>query len=126
MLLTGNESRPDDESYNLVIGMLFVTGQIDAALKYIDLALKSSYMLSMKVFMDCVNSCVNKGRLDTLAAIVEKCKVSIILLVTKIICLKSCINNLMPLLCNVVLVVFPDIGSEQSSLPLLELVQLFS
>ncbi|XP_028761943.1 pentatricopeptide repeat-containing protein At1g26460, mitochondrial-like [Neltuma alba] len=74
MLLTGNESRPDNESYDLVIGMLFLTGQIDAALKYIDLALKSSYMLSMNVFTSCVNSCISKGRLDTLAAIIEKCK----------------------------------------------------
>ncbi|KAF7809045.1 pentatricopeptide repeat-containing protein [Senna tora] len=74
MLQTGNEARPDDESYNLVIGMLFLTSQIDAALKYIDLTLKSSYTLSLKVFMDCVHSCVNQGRLDTLAAIIEKCK----------------------------------------------------
>ncbi|KAK4261007.1 hypothetical protein QN277_004062 [Acacia crassicarpa] len=74
MLLTGNESRPDNESYDLVIGMLFLTGEIDAALKYIDLALKSSYMLSMNVFTNCVNSCIKKGRLDTLAAIIEKCK----------------------------------------------------
>lgn len=76
MLLTGNESRPDNESYDLVIGMLFLTGQIDTALKYIDLALKSDYVLSMKVFTSCVNSCIRKGRLDTLAAIIEKCKVS--------------------------------------------------
>lgn len=76
MLQTGNESLPDDESYDLVIGMLFLTDQIDAAFKYIDLTLKSGYVLSMKVFMDCVKSCVKKGRLDTLVTIIERCRVS--------------------------------------------------
>jgi hypothetical protein len=75
MLLTGKESLPDDESYDLVISMLLSTDEIDAALKYIDLALKSGYMLSMKVFTECVQSCVNKGRLDTLISIIERCKV---------------------------------------------------
>lgn len=74
MELTGNESRPDDESYSLVIGMMFSTYRIDAALKYVDKSLKSGYMLSMRVFNDCVTSCVNKGRLDTLVSIIEKCK----------------------------------------------------
>lgn len=76
MLQTGNEALPDDESYDLVIGMLFLTDQIDAAFKYIDLTLKSGYVLSMKVFMDCVKSCVNKRRLDTLVTIIERCRVS--------------------------------------------------
>lgn len=76
MELTGNESRPDDESYSLVIGMMFSTYRIDAALKYVDKSLKSGYMLSMRVFNDCVTSCVNKGRLDTLVSIIEKCKVT--------------------------------------------------
>ncbi|XP_027360241.1 pentatricopeptide repeat-containing protein At1g26460, mitochondrial isoform X2 [Abrus precatorius] len=74
MLETGKESLPDDESYDLVIGMLFNTYEIDAAFKYIDLTLKSGYMLSMKVFMDSVKSCVNKGRLDTLVTIIERCR----------------------------------------------------
>ncbi|XP_044489238.1 pentatricopeptide repeat-containing protein At1g26460, mitochondrial-like [Mangifera indica] len=74
MLQSKKESLPDDESYDLVIGMLFLTDQIDAALKYIDMALKSGYMLSMKVFAECVQSCVTKGRLDTLVSIIEKCK----------------------------------------------------
>ncbi|KAJ7953905.1 Pentatricopeptide repeat-containing protein [Quillaja saponaria] len=74
MLQTGKESLPDDESYDLVIGMLFLTDQIEAALKYIDMTLKSGYMLSMKVFTDCVRSCVDKGRLDTLVTIIERCK----------------------------------------------------
>ncbi|KAE9605574.1 hypothetical protein Lal_00024602 [Lupinus albus] len=74
MLQTGNESLPDDESYDLIIGMHFLTDQIDVAFKYIDLTLKSGYTLSMKVFMDCVRSCVNKGRLDTLVTIIERCK----------------------------------------------------
>ncbi|XP_031274453.1 pentatricopeptide repeat-containing protein At1g26460, mitochondrial [Pistacia vera] len=74
MLQTGKESLPDDESYDLVIGMLFLTDQIDTALKFIDMALKSGYLLSMKVFSGCVRSCVTKGRLDTLVSIIEKCK----------------------------------------------------
>lgn len=75
MLQTGRESLPDDESYDLVIGMLFSTDQIDAALKFIDMALKSGYLLSMKAFTECVRSCVTKCRLDTLVSIIEKCKV---------------------------------------------------
>ncbi|KAA8532906.1 hypothetical protein F0562_032977 [Nyssa sinensis] len=74
MLQTGKESLPDDESYDLIVGMLFLKDQIDAALKYIDLTLKSGYMLSMKVFTECVKSCVNKGRLDALVSIIERCK----------------------------------------------------
>ncbi|XP_061347287.1 pentatricopeptide repeat-containing protein At1g26460, mitochondrial [Gastrolobium bilobum] len=73
MLQTGNESLPDAESYDLVIAMLFSTDRIDAAFKYIDLTLKSGYMLSMNVFMDCVKSCAKKGRLDTLVTIIERC-----------------------------------------------------
>uniref|UniRef100_F6HH51 Pentatricopeptide repeat-containing protein n=1 Tax=Vitis vinifera TaxID=29760 RepID=F6HH51_VITVI len=71
---TGKESMPDDESYELVVGMLFLTDQIDAALRYVDLTLKSGYMLSMRVFAECVRSCVNKGRLDALVSIIERCK----------------------------------------------------
>ncbi|KAL0408740.1 UNVERIFIED_CONTAM: Pentatricopeptide repeat-containing protein, mitochondrial [Sesamum radiatum] len=68
------ESLPDDESYDLVIGMLLSRNQIDSALKYIDLTLKSGYMLSMKAFIDCVRICVSNGRLDTLVSIIERCK----------------------------------------------------
>lgn len=75
MLQTGKESMPDDESYDLVIGMLFSMDQIDAALKYINAALKSGYMLSMGVFSECIRSCVAKRRLDTLVSIIERCKV---------------------------------------------------
>ncbi|CAL8994686.1 unnamed protein product [Prunus brigantina] len=74
MLQTGNESPPDDESYDLVVGMLFQTDRIDAALKYIDLTLKSGYMLSMAVFRDCVQGCADKGKLDILVSIIDKCK----------------------------------------------------
>ncbi|XP_059447301.1 pentatricopeptide repeat-containing protein At1g26460, mitochondrial [Corylus avellana] len=74
MLQTGKESLPDNESYELVVDMLFLTDEIDAALKYLDLALKSGYMLSTKVFTECVKSCVDKGRLDTLVSIIERCK----------------------------------------------------
>ncbi|XP_045813467.1 pentatricopeptide repeat-containing protein At1g26460, mitochondrial [Trifolium pratense] len=74
MLQSGNEALPDDESYDLVIGMLFSTAQIDAAFKYIDLTLKNGNVLSMNLFMNCVRSCVKQGRLDTLVAIIEKCR----------------------------------------------------
>ncbi|KAL6011980.1 hypothetical protein ACLOJK_002447 [Asimina triloba] len=74
MLQTGKESSPDDESYDLVIGLLFSVNEIDTALKYLDLTLKSGYMVSTKVFSDCVWSCLNAGRLDTMASIIERCK----------------------------------------------------
>ncbi|KAJ6820393.1 putative disease resistance proteinisoform X1 [Iris pallida] len=74
MMQTGTS--PDDESYNLVTGLLFLLNQIDLALKYMDMTLKSGYMVSSSVFSDCVRSCVNAGRLDTLASIIEKCKAS--------------------------------------------------
>lgn len=77
MIQTGKEfkeSLPDDESFDLVIGMLLVTNQIDTALKYIDLTLKAGYMLSMNTFTKCVQSCVQNVRLDTLVSIIERCK----------------------------------------------------
>lgn len=75
MHLIGKESQPDDESYNLVLSMLFRQDQIDAALKYVDLTLKSGYMLSTGVFADCVRSCVARRKLDSLVLIIEMCKV---------------------------------------------------
>ncbi|XVE91611.1 hypothetical protein REPUB_Repub01dG0025100 [Reevesia pubescens] len=75
MLQGGMESLPDDESYDLFIGMLFETQQIEAALKYIDMALKSGYKLSMRVFPACVGCCVNQGRLNILVTVIERCKV---------------------------------------------------
>ncbi|KAJ6815447.1 putative disease resistance proteinisoform X1 [Iris pallida] len=72
MVQTG--TLPDDESYNLVTGLLLLLNQIDLALKYMDMQLKSGYMVSSSVFSDCVRSCINAGRLDTLASIIEKCK----------------------------------------------------
>ncbi|KAF3788262.1 Pentatricopeptide repeat-containing protein [Nymphaea thermarum] len=74
MLQTGKDSLPDAESYELVISLLFLLNQIDSALKYLDLTLKSGYMVSTRVFTDCVSSCVNAGRLDTLTSIIERCK----------------------------------------------------
>ncbi|KAF5943073.1 hypothetical protein HYC85_020715 [Camellia sinensis] len=74
MLQTDKESLPDDELYDLVIGMLLLTDQIDATLKYIDLTLKFGYILSVNVFTECVRNCVNKGRLDTLVSIIERYK----------------------------------------------------
>ncbi|KGN47649.1 pentatricopeptide repeat-containing protein At1g26460, mitochondrial [Cucumis sativus] len=77
MLQTGEESMPDDESYDLVIRMLLSTYQIDAALKYIDLTSKPGHMLSLKAFSECVRSCVRKGRLDTLVSVIDKCKATV-------------------------------------------------
>ncbi|CAI9296970.1 unnamed protein product [Lactuca saligna] len=77
MIQTGTESKtalPDDESYHLVVRLLLTRNQIDTALKYIDLTLKSGYNLSVEVFTECVSTCVNKGRLDTLVSIIERCK----------------------------------------------------
>lgn len=74
MLQTSKESVPDDESFDLVIGMLLSTDQFDSAFKYIDFALKSGYMLSVTTFTECVKSCVNKGRLDMLVSVIERCK----------------------------------------------------
>lgn len=77
MLQTGKEhkeSLPDNESFDLVIDMLLSRNHIDSALKYIDLTLKSGYMLSMKAFVDFVQRCVNNGRLDTLVSIIERCQ----------------------------------------------------
>ncbi|XP_047321618.1 pentatricopeptide repeat-containing protein At1g26460, mitochondrial [Impatiens glandulifera] len=74
MLQTTKESMPDDESFDLVIGMLLSTDQFDSAFKYIDFALKSGYMLSVTAFTECVRSCVNKGRLDMLVSVIERCK----------------------------------------------------
>ncbi|CAL1360232.1 unnamed protein product [Linum trigynum] len=74
MEVTGKESQPDDESYDLVISMLFQTDQIDSALKYIEKTLKMGGMLSMGVFNNCVQTCIRKRRLDVLASIIEKCK----------------------------------------------------
>ncbi|KAH7516078.1 hypothetical protein FEM48_Zijuj10G0096500 [Ziziphus jujuba var. spinosa] len=74
MLQTGKESLPDNESYDLILGMLLERDQIEAALKYIDLTLKSGNTLSLKVFGEFVRGCVNKGRLDTLVSVIERCK----------------------------------------------------
>lgn len=77
MIETGKEYKealPDEESYDLVIGLLFKANLIDDALKCIDSALKSGYKLSMIVFNECVLSCVYNNRLDTLVSIIERCK----------------------------------------------------
>lgn len=76
MLQTGSAALPDDESYNLVINLLFSEDQVDGALKFLDLMLKSGYMLSTSVFTICAKACIKVGRLDTLTSIIEKCKVN--------------------------------------------------
>jgi pentatricopeptide repeat protein len=77
---------PDDETYNLVIGLLIKQNLFDSALKYLDLMLKSGHTLSLTIFTDYVRTCVRSGRLDTLASIIEKCKV-FILGIVNILCL---------------------------------------
>lgn len=84
MIETGKEfkeSLPDDESFALVIGMLLSVDHVDAALKYIDLNLKSGYALSADVFEVCVRGCINHDRLDALVAIIERCKVYLLYLI---------------------------------------------
>jgi len=73
MLRTGTV--PDDESYNLVVGLLIRQNLFDSALKYLDMMLKSGHTLSLTIFTDYVRACMRSGRLDTLASIIEKCKV---------------------------------------------------
>ncbi|PPS00499.1 hypothetical protein GOBAR_AA20176 [Gossypium barbadense] len=74
MLQGGKESLPDDESYDLVMGMLFEMRGVEAALKYIDMALQFGYKLSIKVFTECIACCVSQGQLDTLATLIERCR----------------------------------------------------
>lgn len=74
MLQGGKESLPNDESYDLVMGMLFEMRGVEAALKYIDMALQSGYKLSIKVFTECIACCVSQGQLDTLATLIERCR----------------------------------------------------
>ncbi|KAL5553645.1 hypothetical protein UlMin_041046 [Ulmus minor] len=74
MLQTGKESQPDDESYNLVLDLLFQSGRGSDGWKYIDLMLTSGCVLSMKVFCDCVRAYVSFGRLDALVSILDRCK----------------------------------------------------
>ncbi|KAJ8548009.1 hypothetical protein K7X08_021245 [Anisodus acutangulus] len=77
MIQTGKEYKealPDEESYDLVIGLLFKADLIDDALKYVDSALQSGYKLSMNVFNECVRSCVFNNRLDILVSIIDRCK----------------------------------------------------
>lgn len=84
MLQTGTV--PDDETYNLVISLLIRQNLFDSALKYLDLMLKSGHTLSLTIFNDYVRACVRSGRLDTLASIIEKCKV-FILGIVNVVCL---------------------------------------
>ena len=75
MLHSGKDSQPDEDSYDLVIGLLLQHSPIDTALKYIDLALKSGYMLSKMLFVECVYRCIREKRLESLVMVIEKCKV---------------------------------------------------
>lgn len=123
MLQTGKESLPDSQSYDMILGMLFETGRIDAALKYVDLALKSGSTLSMKVFSGCLRGCINKGRLDTLVSIIDRCKVHNSCLIQFILEVQI-LSTLY--LCGWFLLVLPVYGTEQSTLSTLEYVQPYS
>ncbi|KAF9624168.1 hypothetical protein IFM89_008106 [Coptis chinensis] len=74
MLETGKEALPDDESYDLIMGIMFKANLLDDALKYLDMTLKSGCTLHMKTFNDCAWRCLQAGRLDTLAQIIQRCK----------------------------------------------------
>ncbi|KAL3654296.1 hypothetical protein CASFOL_003977 [Castilleja foliolosa] len=68
------ESLPDGRSYDLIISLLLSRKQFDSVMAYVDLMLKSGYMLSTNAFMACVHCCASNGRLDTLVTIIERCK----------------------------------------------------
>ncbi|XP_051146300.1 pentatricopeptide repeat-containing protein At1g26460, mitochondrial-like [Andrographis paniculata] len=68
------EASPDEESYKLIVSLLFSDNRIDSAVNYIDLSMKSGYMLSTNAFIVCVRSCVNNGRLDALLSIMDRFK----------------------------------------------------
>jgi hypothetical protein len=74
MLLTGTFS--DDESYNLVVGLLIGQKLDDSPLEYWDMMMKSGYTPSPSVFAVYNQACVSSGRWDTLTSIIEKCKTS--------------------------------------------------
>ncbi|KAL1135711.1 hypothetical protein V6Z11_A12G190200 [Gossypium hirsutum] len=59
------------------MGMLFEMRGVEAALKYIDMALQSGYKLSIKVFTECIACCVSQGQLDTLATLIERKQIRI-------------------------------------------------
>jgi pentatricopeptide repeat protein len=65
---------PDEESFDMVILAMFKKYQIYSALKFIDLTLKSGYMLSMNVFDMCIHHCTESNKLEDLTLIMEKCK----------------------------------------------------
>lgn len=81
------DSKPDEESFELVIRMLLppirqyqmnqmleTKLKMEAAYKYIDLNLKSGYSMSQDAFNRCVWNFMNFGSLDTLVSIIERCK----------------------------------------------------
>lgn len=85
----GKDSKPDEESFDLVVCMLLPlnrqyqmnqilrTNQIkqtETAYKYIDLNLKSGFSMSQDAFTRCVWNFMNFGSLDTLISIIERCK----------------------------------------------------
>ncbi|KAK1379475.1 Pentatricopeptide repeat-containing protein [Heracleum sosnowskyi] len=77
-----NYSKPDEESFDLVIGMLLPSStyqisqrqRMETAHKYIDLNLKFGYSMSQEVFTKCMWNFMNFESLDTLVSIIEKCK----------------------------------------------------
>ncbi|KAL8104570.1 hypothetical protein AgCh_028690 [Apium graveolens] len=89
MLKKDDDPKPDEESFELVVGMLlplnpayamnpiFRKNQIrhtETAYKYIDLYLKSGYRMSQDAFNRCVWNFMNFGSLDTLVSVIERCK----------------------------------------------------
>lgn len=77
---TGKENKdsmPDEESFDLVIGMLLQKKETETAFKYIDLNLKFGYSMSLDVFSNCVSRLMESGSLDTLVSLIERCKVHV-------------------------------------------------
>ena len=77
--------RPDDESFDLVVGMLLHENRMEAAFKYIDLNLKSGHSMSSNVFSECVFKFMASGSLDTLVSVIERCKVNVMKASVKVV-----------------------------------------
>lgn len=73
MLQGRKNAQPNMKTYRLLVCILSQTYRAEAALPYIDLILKSGYMLSVKEFEECTLGCVQEGKHHILVSIIDKC-----------------------------------------------------
>jgi pentatricopeptide repeat protein len=66
---------PDDESFNLVVGLLIRSKHFDTALKYLDLMLKYGRTLNPSIYNGCIQFLLNSNKPDAAASFIDKCKV---------------------------------------------------